>query len=286
MAFSNGFSGDYKALDVIVKTLHAKSYLVEGPIVNPALSVSSMGEVAYFYVDSAPTAAGSHNLGSQVTFTASGGKRIDVSLTTGYKIAAVIPHVNYATVSPDLIASKVAQESIKISNLRNEAFVTALLAGATAKEFTNAATAYTAILEGLKNFKVDNKSNAMRPTGGLISSAFLADLMVDNKFIRSTDRGDSLAYDGVQVMIQGIPFVECPDLTTASFILVNSEGIAAPVNINTLYVIDGTAAGYPGGTIISGEMGANFKVLVKADAPALDQSTGYFAAKYTEAAAE
>ena len=43
--------------------------------------------------------------------------------------------------------------------------------------------------------------------------------------------------------------------------------------------------GFPGGTLVAGELPFAFKVLTKSDDATLDQSKGYLVAKYTEAAA-
>jgi hypothetical protein len=63
----------------------------------------------------------------------------------------------------------------------------------------------------------------------------------------------------------------------------HAEGFASPMNINNLFIVDGTTTGYPGSVVIAGETGYGFKVVTKADDATLDQSTGYLVAKYTEA---
>ena len=42
--------------------------------------------------------------------------------------------------------------------------------------------------------------------------------------------------------------------------MVNAEGFAAPLNIKSLAIVDATAAGYPLGTIVAGEIGYGFKI--------------------------
>lgn len=281
MPYANGFNGDQKNLEIILKTLEAKTYAIPGVTVNADLQVTSMGETAYFYVQGAPSAAGSHTLGTKLTETSSGVKRIDVSLATGYGIHTIIPNANYATVAPDVVEAKVAQESVKKSNLFNEEFVVQLTTDAVAKTYTKDKTALPALLEAIGTFKKDNKANALKPTGVLASVDFYNDLLIDLKG-RSTDRTDDILFDGQIVMVAGIPVIECVDLTAVEFILVHAEGVAAPVNVNSLLIVDGTAAGYPASALISGEMGRGFKVVKYADQPVLG-SGGYHVAKVTEA---
>jgi len=314
MAFYSGFNGDYRSLETIIRTLRAKSYMVPGWISNPRTQVSVKGEIAYFFIDAAPTAAGSHTLGTQLTYTVKGVTRKNVDLSAGVKISAVIPQANYQTVTAPVVDEYVISESIKASNLLNEAFVTAAVAGADAKTYTNAATPFAAMLEAIGDFKVDNKSSAGRPTGGFLSSAFKGLLLNDNKYIRATVQSDMLAFgreraelalekeedpikrvamipqsrelfDGEVFWVAGIPFIEVPDMTTVDFMLFNAEGVAHVENVFSLALADGTAAGYPNGVIVAGEIGAGNVILTKTDAPALDQSTGYFVSKYTEALA-
>ena len=279
--FANGFQGDTKGLDIILKTLEAKSYAIPGITVNSELAVTSMGESAYFYIQGATSAVGSHTLGTKLTETSSGVKRISIDLSQGYAIHTVIPHANYATVAPDVVEKKIAQEALKRSNLYNEDFVTAILAGAKAKTYTKTLVGLKAFLEAVGTFKKDNKVNALQPTGALVSVDFYNALIDDLKG-RSTERTDGLLFDGNMIVVRGIPVIECVDLVGADFVLVHAEGTAAPINIQTLFVVDGTVAGYPGSVLISGEMGRGFKVVAFADQAVLG-ANGYHVAKFTEA---
>jgi len=276
------FNGDQKGLDIILKTLEAKTYALPGITVNGDLSVTAAGEFAYFYIQGAPSVAGSHTLGTKLTETSSGVKRISVDLSAGYGMHTVIPHVNFATVAPDVVEKKIAQESVKRANLFNEEFVAAVVSGAVAKTYTNTLVGLAAFLEAIGTFKTDNKANYLKPTGALVSVAFYNALVNDLKG-RSTDRTDELLFDGNILTVAGIPVIECVDLSGVDFVLIHAEGVAAPINIQTLFVVDGTAAGYPGSVLISGEMGRGFKVVAYADQPVLG-SGGYHVAKFTAAA--
>lgn len=283
MAYANGFNGDVKSLDIILKTLEAKTYAIPGVIVNGDTQVSVAGEVGYIYTHGLASAAGSHTLGTQLTPTSSGVKRIDISLANGYGISSVIPYANFATVGPDVVESKIAQEAMVRANLFNTDLVAALVGGAEAKTYTKDATALAGLLDAFKTFKTDNKDSGLKPTGVLASVDFYNKLLSE-LVSRNTDRTDEFLYDGDIIMVGGIPVIESVDLAAsdAEFIVVNAEGIAAPVNIKTLFVTDGTAAGYPGSTLISGEMGVGFKVLDNDDAEALGDD-GYYAAAFVMA---
>lgn len=168
-------------------------------------------------------------------------------------------------------------------NLWHVAAMTALEAGAVAKTYVNGSNAYAAILEGIKAFKVDNKANGLKPTAVLVNSAFMAELLQTDAFLRSTPVSDMAVGEGEIRRIGGTFVIEVADLV-ADFVVMHSEGFAAPINIKSLVITDATPAGYPGGTLIAGEMGYGFKVITKAEDLSLDQTNGYLVAKYTEAA--
>lgn len=280
--FANGFQGDINSLNVILPTLNAKTYIIPGVTVNADLNVTSMGEQAYFYVQNAPTAAGSHTLGGKLTEQSAGVKRIAVDLSTGYGIHTVLPHVNFATVAASVVESKVIQETLKRANLFNEEFVAALLAGATAKTYKKDAKGTAALLDAIGVFKKDNKANALRPTGALVTVDFYNELIEDVKN-RSTERTDGLLFDGNVLTIGGVPVIESVDLVGVDFILIHAEGVGAIINVQSLFVVDSTAAGYPGGLLISGELGRGFEVVNATKQPVLGVG-GYHVAKFTEAA--
>ena len=88
-----------------------------------------------------------------------------------------------------------------------------------------------------------------------------------------------------QLNIPGIPVpvIECVDLSDVKFVVVHAEGVAAPIVAKTLEVVSATPVGYPGGTLIAGELPYGFKIVTKSEDLTLDSSTGYLVAKYTEA---
>lgn len=283
MAYNNGFQGDQVALNHILQTLEAKTYDIPGIITNPELQVTANGESVYFYTRSTATAAAG-NAGDSISYVVKGNKRIDVPLTSRIGIGAILPYVNVQTVSPDAVGDKVVQETLKGANLYNGALVTAITAAATAKEYTKDAGAFSALVEGVSDFKSDNKISGLAPTGILASPSFFASLITDSKIHLAITFKD-VADDKVRVLnIPGLPcpVIECIDLTAVDFIVVNAEGVAAPIVVRSLSVVDATATGYPGGTLVAGEAPYGFKIVTKSDDLTLDSSTGYLVAKYTE----
>lgn len=280
--FANGFQGDINSLNVILPTLNAKTYIIPGVTVNGDLNVTSMGEQAYFYVQNAPNVGANHKLGGKLSEQTAGVTRIAVDLSEGYGIHTVLPHVNFATVQASVVESKVVQETLKRANLFNEEFVEALVAGAQTKTYKKGAKGTAALLDAIGTFKKDNKGNALKPTGALVTVDFYNELIEDVKN-RSTERTDGLLFDGNVLTIAGIPVIESVDLTGSDFILIHAEGVGAIINVQSLFVVDSTTAGYPGGLLISGELGRGFEVVDKVKQPVLG-ATGYHVAKFSEAA--
>jgi hypothetical protein len=286
MAYTSGFNGDQVALKHIINTMNAKDYLLPGVIANPALSYTVMGESAFFYTKGTSTLNASHSLGAGSTTAVKGGKRINIDITTGGKFDFVIPGPELKTAaSVDVKTRYIIEETIRLLNARQEAGLTAILAAGVAKTYVKGATAFVALTDALATYKADNKVSAHKPTGILVSPSFWAKLLQDNKFIRSTDRADLKVFDGQILEVAGIPVIEAVDLSTADFVLVNYNGVAAPMNIATFKMVPADMGGgtaYIGGERGLGEIGYNFKIVTKTDDGFLDQDNGYYVAKFTE----
>lgn len=276
MAFSNGYDGDQVQLNYILKTINEKRVLIPGLVTNPALSVSAMGESASFYVNG-KTNAKKGVAGGKVDYASVGGKRIDLFMRDAMHIADVIPRVNFATVTADVIGARVIQETISAMNAHNTEGVKAIEAEAEAKTLEGA-DAYEQLVNAIAQFEIDNKATGGKPFSALVSPAFYAQLQLDKRFVDGIER-DSVARTGFIGLVAGIYTIKTLDLTEG-FILVNPEGIAAPINVNTLDIVNGTSVGYPGGVVIGGELGYGFKVVTRVEDVNLG-TTGYFAAKFT-----
>lgn len=278
MAYSNGYNGDNVQLNYIVKTINEKRVLIPGLIVNQNLDITARGEMASFYV-SGKTSVSKGKVGQKIDYTSVGGKRIDLPMTDALHIKDVIPHANFATVSADIVGDRVVKETIVVTNDYNTEGVKAIEAVAEAKTLATGKDAYEQLVLAISEFESDNKVSGGKPVAALVSPAFYAQLQLDKRFTDGIMR-DSVARTGFIGFAAGIYTVKTLDLTEG-FILVNPEGVAAPINVNTLAITDATAAGYPNGTLIGGELGYGFKVLTKEDDENLG-TDGYFVAKFTE----
>lgn len=282
MAFANGFSGDVKSLQHILQTLDAKTILIPGVTSNQNLQVSAAGEVAYFYKRSSATATNvaattTTGVGQKIDYTSKGVERVDVNLTNAIQIGAVLPHVNYATVEgADVVADKVIQEAISAANEWNTQaigylegnatnFYTASAGTITTVSVTNNAaltstTVYSEIVKMRKAFNVKNKATGMKPTAVIVSEGVYALLLQSDEFIRKEQAQDlTVVAEGQVGRVAGLWVVVSPDMDE-DIVMLNSEAFAAPININSLMTADATPAGYPGGTIVAGEIGYGFKI--------------------------
>lgn len=283
MAYNNGFNGDSVSLQYILQTLDSKTILIPGITANANLSVSAMGEVAYYYKRGTSTVT-TGNVGDSITYAAKGVTREDISLTSAITIGAVLPHVNFATIQAPVIADRVIMESISAANQHNTLAVTYLEDNstnfykssdgtvvvettATSNSALTYSTVYDEIIDMKKAFNVKNKAKGMKPTAIIVSEAVYADLLKSDQFIRKEQAGDAVVYDGVVGRVAGLQVVVSPDtaVTTSAdestdIIMLNAEGFAAPLNVRSLAVVDATAAGYPLGTIVAGEIGFGFKI--------------------------
>lgn len=264
---ANGFNGDIVSLQYILKTLERKSYLIPGVTTNQDVSVTAMGESAYYFKrDASSVELKPEGLGSQIDFTGgkhvTGVKRVPINLTNAIQIHSVLPHVNFATVSADVVGDRVVQETIEAANKWNVAGEEAMVANGTSKTYTAVTvdTVYGVLLGAKKEFIKDNKAKALKPTAIICSPEVVAALKEKNLILFK----DSMPNQSEKILgyFDNMAVVESFDLDNG-FIMLNSLGFGAPLNVNTLVVADGTAAGYPAGTIIAGEMGYAFEVCDK-----------------------
>lgn len=266
MSFANGFNGDVVSLNHILQTLDAKVIAIPGVTCSSGLSVSAAGETAYYFTRSA-TSVGTGTLGAQLTYTSGGLTRVDIPMTSAVQIKSVLPLANVETVSADVVADRVVYESLSAANKYNELFLAALYASTgtiTGTAALTKATVYGAIVDAVKEFKTTNKAKGMKPTGIIVGPTVEALLLQSPEFIRSTAVGDAAVNDAYIGKVAGLPVISAVDLDETTnkidFILINQEGFGAPTNVKSLVTVDATAAGYPAGTLIAGEIGYGFKI--------------------------
>ena len=262
MAFANGFNGDNVSLGYILKTLNAKTYLIPGITCNPDVSVTAAGESAYYYKRSASSVAAALT-GARIAWgdgNSKGVTRTDISMVNCFQIKDAIPHANFATVSADVIGDKVVQESIEVANQHNAAAITKMETTTYNKTLGAALslnTIYSEVLTAKAEFITQNKAKYLKPTAIFVAPDVMALLKEKNLVLfKDSLPGQS---EKIRGYFDDMAVIECPDVAaTTAFIMVNDLGFGAPINVNTLYVVDGTAAGWAGGTLISGELSYGF----------------------------
>lgn len=274
MAFANGFNGDQVSLGFILKTLEAKQYFIPGVSCNQDVQVTAKGESAYYFKRS-ESSVGTGTVGAKLDYASKGVVRQSIDMTSAIQIKAVIPYANAATVSADVVGDKVVQESITAANKFNELGVAFLDSYGDADAalttplgihkdivsdygYTRGTSAVSVVASVLfkakKDFILKNKEKNLKPTAILMGSALVADMKTANllafkEFVPGGNEAMIGYFDGMAV-------IECPDLDASyEAIMLNDKAFGMPQNVNTLIVADGTAAGYPGGTIIGGEIG-------------------------------
>lgn len=258
--FSNGYSGDYASLDYILQTLEAKVVAIPGVTCNPNLSVSVSGADAYYYTR-ADASISTGTAGAQLSFNSKGVARHEIPLVSAITFSDVLPHVNFATVTPDVVADRVVFNSIASANKYNEKFLEKLEASTGSITGTDALTkdtVYGAIVDAVKEFKITNKAKGMAPQTIVVGPSVEALLRQCPQFLRSTGLGDEVVEYGVIGSIAGMKVVFALDMdeTTSKidFIIMHPEGMAAPMNVKSFNMVDATPAGWVGGTLIASEM--------------------------------
>lgn len=256
--FANGFQGDIRSLDYILKTLERKTYIVPGKSVNPDLSVSVAGEIAYYMKRAASTVA-EGTTGAKIDFESTGVSRQEIPMRNAFHIKSVIPYANSETVSVDVVGDRVVQETMELANRYNVKFLEALKEGSMTAESATGETIYHQLLNAKAQYKKANKDKAMGPTAIFLTPEKVAELKSKNLLAYK----EALPGEGNDTLIgtfDGMAVFEAVDLDGVDCIMLNAVAFAAPINVNVLRVVDGTAAGYVGGTLIGGEFSYGFDV--------------------------
>ena len=266
MAFANSNNGDIKSLNHILQTLDTFVGAIPGVTCAAGLSKSVDAEEAYYFTRSASTVAKT-TAGSQLSFTSGGCARVSIPMTDAITVSDVIPMVNYATVSDDVIADRVVYDTIGVANKYNEEFIGAVSATTTSFSSTTAMDAdkiYGMIVDAITEFEVINKARYMSPTAIIVGPTAKGLLLKCPQFTRAGALGDSVVTKGVIGEVLGLPVVYFPGLdeTTAKldFIMVNAEGVGAPISVNAMKTVDATSVGYVNGVAIAGEFTYGFKI--------------------------
>jgi hypothetical protein len=211
-----------------------------------------------YYYKRAAAGVSAAKTGAQITWDAAKSKgvtRKTIDMVDCFQIADVIPHVNFATVSADVVGDRTVIDTITAANEWNKKYLTSLTTGGTAKTYAAALTLdniYSTILGACASFISDHKADYMRPTA-IIAAPDVVALLKEKNLVLFKDNMPKMSEAVVGYFANEYGVIEAPDLAAGTFIVMNALGAGSPININTFYVSDGTAAGFPGSTLLSGE---------------------------------
>jgi len=248
MAFSKNYVGDTVALSVITQTINKKNAILPGITVKSDLAGLVQANVAEYYYNLAPgvneTTAGADFSNSNV-----GNKKAILTLEAALQIDEKIPYASLESVKADQLYDAMAKGSIAISNKLGSKFITGLTALAQAKEYTNGANMFDAIVDAMGTFSsadsvnvggsadtsFSNKTNGVQPTTILVGDTGRSKLYKTEAFQRTINATGEIRKIGE---ILGMDVVYAQDLTGVDFIMLNVEGVAYPYSINTLRVVE------------------------------------------------
>jgi hypothetical protein len=261
--FANGFSGDVVSLNYILKTLDAKSYIIPGVTSNPDITVTAQGESAYYYKRSTAGVTEAKT-GAQITWDSAKSKgvtRVTIDMADCFQIADILPRINVQAVSADVVGDKVVQDTITVANDWNKKYIAKLVAGGTAKTYADTLTVdniYKVVVGAKADFIKDHKDDYMRPTAVFVAPDVMA-LLKEKNLVLFKDNMPNKS-EKIEGYFDEMAVIEAPDLDAGKFIIMNALGAGSPLNIDSLFVTDATQAGFPGGTLVSGELGYGLEI--------------------------
>ena len=262
-AFSNGFDGDIVSLNYILKTLAAKTYIIPGITANPNVTVAADGATAYYYKRK-DSGVGEAKTGDKIDWSAenvTGVYRQAIDMLDCFQIHDVLPRINVKSVSADVVGDKVVQDTITVANSWNKKYIAKLVSGGTAKTYAAALTVdniYSVVVGAKATFIKDHVKDYMRPEALIVAPDVMA-LLKEKNLVLFKDNMPNKS-EKIEGYFDEMAVIEAPDLDAGKFIIMNSLGAGSPLNINTLYVVDGTTAGWPGSSMISGEFGYGLEI--------------------------
>lgn len=257
------YVGDTQATGIVLKTIQAKTAILGGITCRADLGVKFGANFVEYYYDLAPSIVDAA-AGADYTNTTKGNRKATVTLDHALQVDERIPNVNAAAVSYDVIADKLLKGSIAMSNGVGAKFITAISALAQNKVWTKGKTAFEAVLEAISIFNqaqsikvggvVDvtyfNKDNGIQATTMIVGDTFRALLLATTQFTAIIQASGQI--NGLIGRMLGLNVVYSQDYIGAGFILLNSDGIAYPLSINDLRVVDSEIFN---GVRVQGELG-------------------------------
>lgn len=256
--------GDAVQLSYIAKTLQEKSYIRPGTTVNPEISFPTAETILYWVkakaslnntVKAGGTGKQTVSPGSPQAFAEKKLVRKSVSVDKSAQINGVIPGVNIATVSADVVNSYVVEDVINSVNEMNRDYITVLAAAAkeaTAENLGEAVTydatdVYQSILDLRAAFTTKNKFYGLAPTAMFVSPKVMAKLKRENLVLFK----DNSPYGSFLEM----EIIECVDMPAGvNAIMLHTSAIISGVAFNAVKTFDAAPLGYTDGVAYIGEL--------------------------------
>ena len=247
MAFSKDYTGDTKALAVIIQTIDKKNALIPGVTVKQELAGLVKANFAEFYYDLAPSVA-EVTAGADFNTSQKGNAKATLALSKALHIDEKIPHVAIETIEAGVMYDTIMKGALALSNKVGEKFIDGLVA-LSQSETLVATEMYDGIVEAIGDFAgrssvnvggvadttFSNKVNGIQSRTIMVGDVGRAKLYKSEAFQRTINATGAIQTIGE---ILGHKVVYSQDLTGHDFILLNPEGVAFPYSINTLRAVE------------------------------------------------
>ena len=257
------YVGDTVATGIVLKTIEAKTSIIPGVTVRSDTNVHFNANIVEYYYDLAPSIVDAA-AGADYTNTTKGNRKASVTLDHAYQVDERIPHANSQSVSYDLVNDKILKASIAMANGVNAKFITALGALAQTAVYTKGKTAYEAVAEAVAIFNhassikvggsadvtYSNETNGIQAKTILVGDTFRAALLGTTQFTAIIQATGQIG--GLIGQMLGLNVVYSQDYSGTGFILLNAEGVAYPLSLNNLRMVDSEIFN---GVRVQGELG-------------------------------
>lgn len=252
---NQNFLTDTLATGVVTQTINSITSLIPGVTVKAELAGLISASTAEYYYNLAPAVAvttAGDDFGTGTGAAQVGSKKAVLPLLRALHMDEKVPGWAIETASADMLNDRIAKGSIAIANRIGKIFMTDLLALAQAKEYTNGATFYDAIVEGIEAFSsgssvkiggsantsFSNSDNGVQPTTIVVGDSGRSKLFKSEAFQRLIGDGNQSSIPGLIGSMLGLQVVYSQHLVGVDFLLLNAEGVAFPYSLNTLRVVE------------------------------------------------
>jgi hypothetical protein len=259
--------GDVAQLDFIVKTLEEKLYIIPGITCEDEINIPSAELINYWVGGELNVDDNGSRPGAKQSFGEQGLYRKTVAIDRSAKMNGVIPGVNLATCSANILNNYVIKSTIEAANKINRHFLTKLEGIANKKfigtldeesgemENTESAVAptttydaddiYRTVLDLRAEFIKQNEQTYLEPTALFVSPEAMARLKEKNLVLYK----DNSPYGTFLEM----EIIEAPNLTK-NLVMMNKKAMISGVAFNAVRSFDGSYLGYADGVAYIGEI--------------------------------